>query len=186
MKSLFLLACVSSALVAPLQLVHAEGERAVPAIPLVVTVEVENVSRDRDDNSSSETKRLKITLQNRNKEAVAGDLNWKLLGRDVQSRDLKAVGTDVAKVNLAPGETKTIEGAPIVFTQKEGKTTKKSGKKGGSKTAPDTGVDYKGYFVEIHDAQNNLLGSAYSPGMKENARDLFVRPASKPPAKKKK
>ena len=165
---------------------EAQGVAPANATPLVVTVEVVNVSRDRGDNTKSETKSLKITLQNRNKEAVAGNLNWKLLGRDVQSRDLKAVGGDVAKVNLAAGETKVIEGAPVVFTEKEGKTTKKGGKKGGTKTAPDTGVDYKGYFVEIHDEKNTLLGSAYSPGMKDDARDLFVRPASKPPAKKKK
>ncbi|MFM7180591.1 MAG: hypothetical protein ACKO2G_03885 [Verrucomicrobiales bacterium] len=151
-----------------------------------VTAEVENVSRDNRGDSHTETKRLKITLHNRSKEPVTGSMNWKLLGRDVQSRDLKAVGGDVAKVNLAGGETKVIEGVPVAFIQKEGKTTKKSGKKGGSKTAPDTGVDYKGYFVEVYDAKDELIGGAYSPGMKDEARDLFVRAASKPPVKKKK
>lgn len=186
MKSRLFIPMLVAALAGIPARIDAQDAASAKATPLVVTVEVENVSRDRGENSTSETKRLKITVQNRNKEAVAGNLNWKLLGRDVQSRDLKAVGGDVAKVNLAAGETKVIEGVPVVFTEKEGKTTKKGGKKGGTKTAPDTGVDYKGYFVEIHDANNTLLGSAYSPGMKDDARDLFVRPASKPPAKKKK
>ena len=166
-----------------------QAQDAAPAklSPLQVAVEVENVSRDRGENTRSETKRLKITIQNPNKEAVAGKLNWKMLGRDIQSRDLKAVGGDVAQVNLAPGESKVVEGAPVVFTEKEGKTTGKPGKKGSKpKTTPDTGVDYKGYFVEINDAKDTVIGSAYSPGMKDDARDLYVRPASKPAPKKKK
>jgi hypothetical protein len=176
---------ILAALAGAFSFVQAQSAPPAKAAELIVSVEVENVSRDRNDNSTTETKRLKITVQNRNKEAVAGNLNWKMLGRDVQSRDLKAVGGDVAKVNLAPGESKVIEGVPVAFTEKEGKTTKTKGKKGGTKTAPDTGVGYKGYFVEIHSG-DALIGSAYSPGMKEAARDLFVRPASKPPAKKKK
>lgn len=182
MKILPVLSLGLAILAGSTNLAHAQPN----TIPLVVSVEVENVSRDRTDNSSSETKRLKITIENRNKEAVTGKLNWKLLGRDVQSRDLKAVGSDVTDVSLAAGESKVIEGSPVVFAQKEGKTTKKGGKKGGSKTAPDTGVDYKGYFVEVNDETNVVIGSAYSPGMKENAKDLFIRPASQPGGKKKK
>ena len=185
MKQRHFLHLMLAALAGAFSVVQAQDAAPAKAADLIVSVEVENVSRDRGDNSTTETKRLKITVQNRNKEAVTGNLNWKMLGRDVQSRDLKAVGGDVAKVDLGPGESKVIEGAPVAFTQKEGKTTKKGGKKGGTKTAPDTGVDYKGYFVEIYSGET-LIGSAYSPGMKDDARDLFVRPASKPPAKKKK
>ncbi len=186
MKHRFLLSLLLVAFVGAPTRIQSQAAAPAKLADLIVSVDVENVSRDRGDHSTTATKRLKITVQNRGKETVTGNLNWKLLGRDVQSRDLKAVGGDVTKVRLNAGESKDIQGGPVVFTQKEGKTTKKPGKKSGVKTAPDTGVDYKGYFVEIHDGKGALIGSAYSPGMKEAARDLFVRPASKPQAKKKK
>lgn len=160
-----------------LALPHAFAEESAPARLnlLQVKVDVENVDRERSDNTTSQTKRLKITLENRNKEEVTGKIEWKLVGKNLESRDLVAMGGAEIDYKLAPGQTKDFETPSVTFTEKK---AKRSNNKNAKKT-PDTGEDYKGYFVEVEDKDGKLVGSAYSPGMKEGAKDLFVQPGKK-------
>ncbi len=141
---------------------------------LQVKVEVDNVDRERTDASVTQTKRLKIILENRNKEEATGKIEWKLVGKNLETRDLVAMGGDEIAYKLAPGETKDFETSSVTFVEKKAK--KSTGKN--AKKTPDTGEDYKGYFVEVQDKDGKLIGSAYSPGMKESAKDLFA-PAKK-------
>jgi hypothetical protein len=137
------------------------------AEPAKIAVKVTPSRPETEKRGSGSIKRmhLDIELHNQGDAPVAKhQLLWKIIGTADGKRDLMVLNMATVPLALAAGEKKTIKTATAVLEENS-----RSGKKPVSKE-----WRYRGHFVEVHDAADNLVVGDYSGDMQEKARELFL------------
>lgn len=143
----------------PLQ---AESKPPGPPPDVRITVKAVSVGTDRDKKSAVATRKLEITLENREHRALGGlTLEWKIYGEDIRSNKKSVVEKGTESVTLEADQTKTIGSNIASFEVKEGdiKIVGK-GKNKHRAVERDAGKRYTGYTVVLKQGKSVLAEAA--------------------------
>lgn len=149
----------------------AEPESRPP--DLRVEANIQSLGRNRTKGATESTRRLAITVENRERSAVKNlELRWRIVARDVNSRKLSIAANGRQPLTIGPEETAEVTSGPARFIEREGKTkTTGKGKNRRQTTGPDTGTDYAGYVVEVYQ-HGKLVAEASTAGMRERTKGM--------------
>ena len=142
-----------------------------PDIRISVKATSEGTERGKKDTRAS--RRLQIHVENREHRELAGlQLEWKIIGEDINSKQKKVDASGKQALKLAADEVTEVQSGVAEFTVQEGgvKTTGK-GKNQRKVGQPDKGRSYAGYLVEIKQG-GNVIAEASTLGIRKQVKGL--------------
>lgn len=163
---------LAALLFVPLVLVSGSPQAAAEEPNVEIDVSVKSLGSESKVRSRTSKRILVVRIENDDDVAYNGlELEWRVAGRDINTRKTRIVATGAESVNLPADEEIEVETGSFSFTTTEGKVerVKKKGsgnnKKSRQKVHPDTGMRYSGYAV-ILKKDGKVIAEAGTPGMR--------------------
>jgi hypothetical protein len=119
------------------------------------------------------SRRLQIHIENREHRELAGlQLEWKIIGEDINSKQNKVDASGKQALKLAADEVTDVQSGVAQFAEQEGgvKTVGK-GKTQRKVPQPDKGRSYAGYVVEIKQG-GQVIAEASTLGIRKQTKGL--------------
>ena len=119
------------------------------------------------------SRRLQIHLENReHRELTDLQLEWKIIGEDINSKQNKVDASGKQSLKLAADEVLDVESGVAQFSEQEGGVKKVGkGKNQRKVPLPDKGRSYAGYVVEIKQ-HGKVVAEASTLGIRKQTKGL--------------